>query len=390
MGNGERKLSAEERAARAERDRRLQRGLIAKDPEATEQAFGIIRANLGRIAQRRARWLLRADRWEDCRQSVFALIGRWQKEGGDKLREEESLWFLTIRALRQVAQGVQRDVKWARLAFTLDEPPSGEKAKAALEDELARSPLAPRRYANPERQAAAREMVDWLAWAEERLSEDDRRVLEATVAVEHGEADTVGAALGIADGAGRVRKRRLVERLARAAITEGNREMARRLAGRKYADAIEVLFVAEPGAEHRIEELVLLRDGELDTGKKIELEAHVTQCTGCRRTLRTLEAVDDALLALLLLPEPEFDPGSTGGTQPRSRAPKIAGVLAAVAAVTAGLLWFFWPASETPPPPPRPSAPKQRPAPRAHAAPNDQVFSAPAVERGADAGKKKP
>ena len=368
MAGGEKKKrTAEERAALEARDLRLQRGLIAKDRALTKEAFEVIRLYLAKLAKKKAQWMLRAGVWEDVCQSVYGVILRWQAEGGANLREDESLWFLTLRVVKQVSKSFANDVRWARLAFALDEPPATVKEQAAVEDALSRTSLSERRRSKPEKEAANRELVEWIGWAVvEKLSDDDRRVLEGLQEVAEGNADSLGEALGVADGAGRMRKRRLMERLAGVAIAEGNPELARKMAGRKLADALELLYVAEPGADHRLEELQLLRDGELETGKKIELEKHLEECTRCRRTLRTLEVVAEALAALALFPAPDFDIDSLF-RRPASRAPKVAGAVAGVALLAVGLVWAFWPAAQRRPPPPArpspwpvfPAAPKQ-------------------------------
>lgn len=46
------------------------------DPALTAEAYEIIRVYLGKVARRRTRWLLRADRWKDACQEVFATIAR--------------------------------------------------------------------------------------------------------------------------------------------------------------------------------------------------------------------------------------------------------------------------------------------------------------------------
>jgi hypothetical protein len=385
---GAKKLTAEERAALEARDRRLQRGLIAQDRALTKEAFEVIRLYLAKLAKKKAQWMLRAGVWDDVCQSVYGVILRWQGEGGANLREDESLWFLTLRVVKQVSKGFAKDLRWARLSFALDEPPATVKEQAAVEDALSRTSLAEGRRSRPEKEAANRELVEWIGWAVEKLSDDDQRVLAGLQEVAEGNVDSLGEALGIEPGAGRVRKRRLMERLGRLAIAEGNQEMARRLAGRKYADALELLYVAEPGADHRIEELELLRDGELPTGQKIELEKHVAECTGCRRTLRTLEIVAEALAVLALFPAPAFDIDSLF-RKPASRAPKVAGVVAAVALAALGLAWALWPAPPPPPPlPPLRWLPPDEPrVVRKHA--KEEDLMAPMAPEEPDAGPRK-
>ncbi|MHB8416510.1 MAG: zf-HC2 domain-containing protein [Myxococcales bacterium] len=392
MSPKRKKLTPEQRAALDARDARLMAGLRAKDPAATDEAMALVKRYLGDIAKRRARWLLRQQRWNDACQAVFALVARWQDE--NRLREDESIWRLAQRALKQVAESMSvaegrgKDVKWARLSFSLDDASAGGGEREALEDEVARSVHSPQRYQNPEKLAADREMVQWLAWAEEKLSEDDQRVVNALVAVEEGREETLGEALGIEAAAARKRHQRLRERYGRIAIAEGNLEMARRCAGKKYADALELLFVAEPGADHRIDELVLLRDGDLETARKIELERHLAICPACRRSLRTLEQIDEALLALLLLPPPDFDPGgilSAGKAgRPRGSVWKWGVAVAVVAAL--GLWWLGRGTSETVPPPPPPRRPP--PAATRPARAPEPLLMSPSPDHGrGDAGK---
>ena len=391
--SGDGTKTPEERADLDARDLRLKRGLIAGDRVLTAEAFEIIRAYLGKVARRRARWLLRADRWTDACQEVFATIARWQKEGGEKLNETESLWYFTIRVLKQVAQPFKTDKNWAALAFSLEDQ-SVPKDQLKLEGEAEGSIYAPQRFAPPERQVAALETWTWISLSTERLSEDDQRVLQAIGDVENGQAETLGAALGIKDGAARVRKHRWLERLTSAAITEGNREMARRCGGKKYAEALELLHVEQPGAAHRIEELRLLRDGELETATKIELEKHLETCAGCKRTLRTIEPTEpeEPTLAFLPLVAPDFDfsrflPRAGGG---RGRMGKALGVGAAVLATIAALAWWFAQPKIEPPPPLQqfPSTPQKAvPVPKRT---RPRLMSAPAaepVDAGLDAGR---
>ncbi len=338
-------LSAAEREAR---DRRIVAGLIAQEPWALEEARPIIRMGLGQMAKRWARWLIVQGLWQEWCQRVLTLLVEWQK-AGDMLRPDESLWALTWRLAQQTADKLHREerrgLRWSKLAFSLQENAARSKKHAELEAAVAGAAHAFNRYPNPEHLAAVREQLGWVLWAEQRLSDDDHKVVDAVIAVDDGEHETVGKALGIEDAAGRKRKRRLLERLAHVAITEGNRAMARRLAGTKYADALELLFVAAPGADHRIEELGLLRDGELSTEKKIELERHVAECDGCRRCLRLLNTADESLAALVLLPKLAFDSPDLGtgthGPLPSSPVPRWVGV-AAVAGLAA-LVYSRWP-----------------------------------------------
>jgi len=354
------KKTPEEREALTARDLRLKRGLIAKDRALTAEAFEIIRVYLGKIAKRRARWLLRENRWKDCCQSVFALIVRWRDEGGGHINETESLWYFTIRVLKQVAEPLKKDKDWAQLAFSLDQEPIRSKKQLELDEEAAGSVHAPQRFVPTERQAVAVETWTWISLSTERLSEDDQRLLQAVGDVENGEAATLGEALRIEDAAARKRKQRWLERLTSAAITEGNRQMARRCGGKKYADALELLHVEEPGAAHRIEELRLLRDGELETGKRIELEKHVETCAGCKRTLRTLASVEEPTLTLLPLVAPDFDFSRLLPKAPGSPVGKRLGIAAgAVLAALLALGWWTMREQPKPPPPPAPLPPAE-------------------------------
>ena len=127
--------------------------------------------------------------------------------------------------LKQVAQPLQTDKHWAALALSLEDH-SAPKDQLKLEGDAVGSIYAPQRFAPPERQAAAMEVWTWISLSTERLSEDDQRVLQAVGDVENGQAATLGEALGVKDGAARMRKQRWLDRLTSAAITEGNREMA--------------------------------------------------------------------------------------------------------------------------------------------------------------------
>ena len=361
----------------------MREGLFAKDPQLTLEALQLVSEHVAGLAKRRARFLLSGHRFEDARQSVLELVLRWRDEG--KLRPEESFFELTSRALKQVAEKFARDVHWQKLAASLDAPPPSGSGESLVAGEAATAVHAPRRFGSPEKVAADREMLRWIGWAEEQLSEDDRRVVDALLAVHDGQAASLGAALGVTDVAARKRHQRLRERYARLAVAEGNPEMAERCAGKKYAEALETLYVAEPGGDHRLEELVLLRDGELPTGQRLELEKHVAGCAGCKRTLRTLETVDEAL-AVLLVWRPE-GAGGTGSSGP-SRAPKVAGVAAAALAVLGAVVWFVRPAPPPAPPPP-PVAPPF-PAPRPRPVPQP-LLSAPSLpeppEAAPDAGR---
>jgi hypothetical protein len=363
--SGDGKKTAEEREALAARDLRLKRGLIAGDRALTAEAFEIIRVYLGKVAKRRARWLLRENRWKDCCQSVFALIIRWQDEGGEHIDETESLWYFTIRVLKQVAEPLKKDKDWAQLAFSLDQEPTRSKKQLELDEEAAGSVHAPQHFVPTERQAVAKEEWGWVEETAQRLSEEDRAVIRAVGDVADGEAETLGEALGTKDGTARMRKRRLMERLARAAITEGNREMARRCAGKAYADALELLYVAEPGADHRIDELMLLRDGELPTAKKIELEKHMETCAGCKRTVRTLSKVEASVLAVLLVEPPDFDFSRFLPKAPGSPVGKALGIGAgALLAAALALGWWMMRSQAEPPPPPRQPPASQKAVPK--------------------------
>jgi hypothetical protein len=151
---------------------------------------------------------------------------------------------------------------------------------------------APHRFVHPERQAGAVKDVQWVEETTQGLSADDQSVLQAVVDVELGERDSLGEALGVTEAAARKRKERLRERLAAAAVTEGNRELARHLGGRKYADGLELLHVAKPEDAHCMQELKLYREGELTTFDKVALEKHLQGCPGCRRTLRAMTPRD--------------------------------------------------------------------------------------------------
>jgi hypothetical protein len=202
------KKTPEERVALVARDLKLQRGLIAKDRTLTDEAFALIRLELGRVAKRRARWLLVRGRWEDACQAVFGLIVRWRDEGG-KLREDESIWFLTQRALKQVADEMKSDLKWAKLGFSLEEHRGRSKTQAELEEEMLGSVHAPQREVSSERRVAAAEQWRWICETSERLSEDDQRVVQAIGDVDMGQAESLADALGVANDAARKRKQRL-------------------------------------------------------------------------------------------------------------------------------------------------------------------------------------
>ncbi|MHB8418776.1 MAG: hypothetical protein ACYDCL_11920 [Myxococcales bacterium] len=382
------KRSEAERASLAERDRTILRGAKAGDPAARDKALEIIRADIGKIAKKWARWLLRAGLWQDvCQQVRELFLTRLAK--GEHLPEDKPLYYLAGDLLRQVAKPRQTEVKWAKLAFSLDARPVETKERSKADVEIIESTYSTHGYAGPHRLAAAREMAQWFVWADEALSDEDRELISAVVAVDAGEFESLGEALGTADGTARMRKRRLHEKLARLAISEGNLEMARRLAGKRYADAVELLCVAEPGADHRIEELSLLRAGELETAKKIELESHVKGCTGCRRALRTLDAVDEAERAFLVLPPDLIASEVNWPPEGRSRIAKAAG--AAVVAIAA-LLWWLWPAkapAPTPPPPPKPAPPADaRPVPARRSDDLAAPTPTPTRTRKEDAGAK--
>jgi hypothetical protein len=166
--------------------------------------------------------------------------------------------------------------------------------------------------------------------------------------------------------------------------------MARRCAGKAYADALELLYVAEPGAAHRIEELMLYRDGKLETGKRIELERHLEGCTGCKRTLRTIALVEESTQAFLLLPVSEFDfsrflPGAPKG---RSRVGKIIGIGAGVLAAAVAVAWWLGQSkvAEVPVPLPPPQPVLRPPRPLRLMAPKriEKADAGPTPDAGAD------
>jgi hypothetical protein len=291
----------QERKKLLARDKRLQKGLIQGDRKLTEEAFALLRRDLFKITANRERWMLR-QHLEDVRQGAYALILRWQKEDQKlkkkdrRLREYESLLHLARRVWDQVTEPLKNE--WQRAKEhssslnaepTLDQPGGQD----ALEGQAEGSLYAPRGFANPERQAGAVRVVRWIQQTAQELSEDDRSVLRAVVEVELGEHETLGGALGVAEGAARMRKQRLRERLAALAVTEGNRELARRLAGTKYADGLELLHKAKREDAHRMQELKLYREGELPMVQKVALEKHLKRCPGCRRTLRAMTPEED-------------------------------------------------------------------------------------------------
>jgi ribosomal protein L20 len=250
-GGKKKELTPEERAALDARDLRLLRGLIAKDDAITAEALGKIAECVLALVKRRSSWLLRKKRWNDCIQDVRALCLRWRDEG--LLREDEGVWRLGRRLLKQVADKAKTDMRYQKLSRSLNDDQLDDAAIDRLEAAATNAVMAYRRFPNPEQQAAIREQGQWIAGAMERLSDDERATLDAVVAVWNGDAETVGEALGITEGAGRVRLCRAKCTLARLAVAEGNRELAIRLKGKKHVEALEMLFVEEPEADHRLD-----------------------------------------------------------------------------------------------------------------------------------------
>ncbi len=385
--DGATRRTPEERA-RADRDARLMRGMMARDGAVTREGFVAVEHAFAMVARRHAKGLLHPQRFPDACQSVLALLLRWI-EAGDKLHENESILDLTERLVLQVAKKMKRDARWAYLSFALEEHPARSLARTKLEAAANESAFAFHRYPNPERQARAEETARWIDWAKTLLAPEDRRVLEAIKAVDAGESPSLGEALGVSDGAARVRHRRLKERLANLAVREGNPEMARRLAGKTYAEALEALFVAEPGADHRVEEILLLRDGELETAERIELERHIAECIGCRRTRSVAALIDEGLDAMLLWPLPPFDVGrvldAPRPVKPGTGASTWVGLtLVLLAAISAAAWWLL----RSPAPPPRPIPPPLPPRAIPVQAQQQELYMAPTPRKPANTPAK--
>ncbi len=94
-----------------------------------------------------------------------ALLLQWQAENAEPLRTAESLYFLSHKLIKQVAQRFNKDRRWAQLALELDAPPRETKRATSADAELLGSAHAPHRFVGPHREAVERVLMEWLVWA---------------------------------------------------------------------------------------------------------------------------------------------------------------------------------------------------------------------------------
>ncbi len=164
---------------------------------------------------------------DEIRGEALMLFGRWLAEGG--LRENESVPYLARRIWSQASAAFVAERKRQKKDVPMvQELPTGEEGTPHwLERALSRS----EGLANQEERLAVGEEAEWLARTKARLSPGDRATFEAEVAVDAGEAASLGEALAVNEATARKRRQRLREAIVALARADGCEDILERAHG---------------------------------------------------------------------------------------------------------------------------------------------------------------